>query len=265
MIIQVQRLCKYIDSDMPSYQLQGFKILAQVLRIPSHKCIKSHPESCPLSSEPALSPHSQPSLPCKLSKKQRRSPETSLHPHRIYYYPNLVVYSFVMTRFTFALILAFLALTVAPAILAAPISVRRSLKDDGLLSRRQPDGSGADGSAGSDPTLEALSAFYNQLESTTNQVTYMNLGNGDVKTKLKNLAKTFGTAADKNLKPPVRAKDEEKIRAANTEFCTNHKSDLQDAESDAETLSKNNDQNAALLAKTAEQYKWLVDQCENKY
>ncbi|KAJ3767691.1 hypothetical protein FB446DRAFT_707618 [Lentinula raphanica] len=170
-----------------------------------------------------------------------------------------------MTRFTFALILAFLALTVAPAILAAPISVRRSLKDDGLLSRRQPDGSGADGSAGSDATLEALSAFYNQLESTTNQVTYMNLGNGDVETKLKNLAKTFGTAADKNLKPPVRAKDEEKIRAANTQFCKNHKSDLQDAKSAAETLSKNNDQNAALLAKTAEQYKWLVDQCENKY
>ncbi|KAJ3755076.1 hypothetical protein EV360DRAFT_73165 [Lentinula raphanica] len=202
-----------------------------------------------------------------------------------------------MTRFTFALILAFLALTVAPAILAAPISVRRSLKDDGLLSRRQPDGSGADGSAGSELTFEEMAAFListlsshqsGQIENSSNMVKGSMTGDGITmvyivsfpfvpsifvvnaivweQTDLKGLAEKFSTANQKNLVTPVKDKDEDKTRAAISTFCTNHLSDLKKAKSDATELSKDKEsgqtENAALATTVTAIYTWLVGECK---
>ncbi|KAJ3718971.1 hypothetical protein C8R42DRAFT_723480 [Lentinula raphanica] len=171
-----------------------------------------------------------------------------------------------MTRFTFALILAFLALTVAPAILAAPISVRRSLKDDGLLSRRQPDGSGTNGSAGSELTFEEMAAFSGQIENSSNMVEGSMTGDGTTMTDLKGLAEKFSTANQKNLVTPVKDKDEDKTRAAISTFCTNHLSDLKKAKSDATELSNDKEsgqtENAALATTVTAIYAWLVKECK---
>ncbi|KAJ3778539.1 hypothetical protein FB446DRAFT_713029 [Lentinula raphanica] len=148
-----------------------------------------------------VSPHSQPFLPCKRSKKQRRSTETSLHPHHNYYSPNLLVYSLVMTRFTFALILVFLALTVAPAILAAPISVRRNIG-----FHKAPSGSESNVVIPELTLFEKMHLFSDDLTTTSSMVPQLKDGDYTVKA-LKKFAEKFGKFNTEKLEPALKANE----------------------------------------------------------
>ncbi|KAJ3974200.1 hypothetical protein EV361DRAFT_895997 [Lentinula raphanica] len=210
-----------------------------------------------------VSPHSQPFLPCKRSKKQRRSTETSLHPHHIYYSPNLFVYSLVMTRFTFAVILVFLALSIAPEILAAPISVRRDSRDNGLVSRLLHES----GPEKSNATIPEPTPFQRMTDFSETLMTAseMSEGFGDggyTAEALKNFAEKFDKFRKEQLDLALKANDKEKAQKEILSFCKSDKRDLNQAKLDAKTLFGIIDENEKHVAQACqEQYEWLYNEC----
>ncbi|KAJ3728763.1 hypothetical protein C8R42DRAFT_638467 [Lentinula raphanica] len=150
-----------------------------------------------------------------------------------------------MTRFTFALILVFLALTVAPAILAAPISVRRNIG-----FHKAPSGSESNVVIPELTLFEKMHLFSDDLTTTSSMVPQLKDGDYTVKA-LKKFAEEFGKFNTEKLEPALKANDEKKAHELLLTFCASHKRDLNQARLYAAKLD-----HACQV-----QYGWLYDKC----
>ncbi|KAJ3839007.1 hypothetical protein F5878DRAFT_660683 [Lentinula raphanica] len=163
-----------------------------------------------------------------------------------------------MTRFTFALILVFLALTIAPEILAAPISVRRGSRDDGLLSRRFQTGPEKSNGTLPEPSpFDKVKGFSATLNTTSDMVHELYNQGVHVHTEeaLMGFAKVFDKFNKEKLDLAITAKDEKKAHEEIVSFCSSHEQDLNQATKDAKTLSDT----------IAKETKFIVETCRQQY
>ncbi|KAJ3718969.1 hypothetical protein C8R42DRAFT_711201 [Lentinula raphanica] len=170
-----------------------------------------------------------------------------------------------MTRFTFALILVFLALSIVPEILAAPISVRRGSRDDGLLSRRFQTGPEKSNGTLPEPSpFDKVKGFSDALNTTSDMVheLYDQGVHDHTEEALMNFAKVFDKFNKEKLDLAITAKDEEKAHGEIVSFCSSHEQDLNQATKDAKTLSGTIAKDKKFIVETfQEQYLALYNAC----